>query len=118
MGSGGGGDNSAQMAMMMAEMERQRQEDRRYYDMQEEMRMKQFQMQEEMRMAFEERMRVQQKKIELEEMRVAREEARDITDITEQISIDEDVINEGDIQLNWSAMFNTLDDYYGGQRPE
>ena len=118
MGMGGGSDSTAQTAMKMAQMERQRREDREYYDMQEEMRMKQFQMQEEMRMAFEERMRVQQKKIELEEMRVAREEAQDIADISEQISIDEDVSNEGDIQLNWSAMFNTLDDYYGGQRPE
>tara|TARA_Y100000004_G_scaffold194867_1_gene260503 strand:+ start:1477 stop:1827 length:351 start_codon:yes stop_codon:yes gene_type:complete len=116
MGSGGGGDNSASMAMMMAEMERQRQEDRRYYDMQEEMRMKQFQMQEEMRMAFEERMRVTQKKVEMEEMRMAREEAQDVTDITDQIAIDEDVENQGGIELDWSSMFDRLDNYYG--RPE
>ena len=116
MGMGGGGDNGASMAMMMAQMEQQRSEDRKYYDMQEEMRMKQFQMQEEMRMAFEERMRVTQKKIEMEEMRMARDEAQDITDITEQIAIDEDVDNQGGIELNWSSMFDTLDNYYG--RPE
>ena len=111
MGSsdGGGGMSMQDQMRLRAQDQRMREEERDYQRAEERMRLAAMDERERLRIAFEERMMVQQQKIEMEAARQLREHQQILSDESEEIAYAEQAETDEGLTLSfWDAMMTGL----------
>ena len=108
-GGGGGGMSAAEQRRLRAEDRRYQMEEREYQRSEERMRLAAMDEREKLRIAFEERMMVQQQKVEMEASRQLREQQEILSDESEEIAVAEQAEGPEGLTLSfWDALTSGL----------